>query len=88
MIKGSDLPQSAKLTLIDLALNPDSYIDMLQETLSPVAEAFRQCRSLVEPLLEEFRRLLSGGRSHDAGATHVLRPIQNSNGRHLSQRCV
>ncbi len=55
MIKGSDLPQSAKLTLIDLALNPDSYIDMLQETLSPVAEAFRQCRSLVEPLLEEFR---------------------------------
>ena len=51
MIKGSDLPQSAKLTLIDLALNPDSYIDMLQETLSPVAEAFRQCRSLVEPLL-------------------------------------
>lgn len=72
IINGSDLPQSAKLTLIDLALNPNHYIDMLQETLSPVVAAFKQCRELVEPLLEEFRASCQEGEAAMLGQLTFL----------------
>lgn len=72
IVNGSDLPQSSKLTLIDLALNPNRYIDMLQETLSPVAAAFKQCRELVEPLLEEFRAACQEGEAAMLGRLTFL----------------
>lgn len=53
-INNSDLPQNSKLILIDLALNPEGYIDMLQETMLPVVAEFKRCRELIAPLLEQF----------------------------------
>ena len=53
-INSSDLPQSSKLVLTDLALNPGRYVDMLQEALSPVATEFKRCQELIAPLAEHF----------------------------------
>lgn len=53
-INSSDLPQSSKLVLTDLALNPGRYIDILQEAMLPVATEFKKCQELVAPLSEHF----------------------------------
>ena len=44
-INGSDLPQSSKLILTDLALNGEQYVDLLQDALTPVARSFKDVRS-------------------------------------------
>ncbi len=54
-ISDSDLSYYSKLTLTDLALNVEKYIDMLGPTLFPVAEAFQTCREFITPLLDLFR---------------------------------
>ena len=53
-INGSDLPQSSKLILTDLALNGEQYVDLLQDALTPVAKEFQRCQELISPLLEHF----------------------------------
>ncbi|MGM9639992.1 MAG: ArsR/SmtB family transcription factor [Faecousia sp.] len=54
-INSSDLPQNSKLVLTDLALNTERYLDMIEETLSPVAEEFIECQELIAPLLKHFQ---------------------------------
>lgn len=53
-INSSDLPQNSKLILTDLALNPERYVDMLQEAMLPVATEFKECQALIAPLSEQF----------------------------------
>lgn len=54
-VNDSQLPQSVKLALIDLALNSKQYALWLQQALTPVAAEFRNSRELIEPLLEQFQ---------------------------------
>ncbi len=45
-------PQSAKFTLLDVAINSEKYIERLEETLCPVAAEFCRCESIWAPLIE------------------------------------
>lgn len=54
LINGCDWRESSKLTLIELAFNPEKYISILERALIPVAAAFEACRGLWKPLVEAF----------------------------------
>lgn len=54
LINGCDWRESSKLTLIELAFNPEKYISILERALIPVAAAFEACRGLWQPLVEAF----------------------------------
>ncbi len=54
-INASDLPSRSKLALTDLARNASQYVDLMRETLLPVAEEFERCHDLCTPLIAYFR---------------------------------
>ncbi len=54
-INASNLPSRSKLALTDLALNTSQYVDLMQETLLPVAEELERCHDLSTPLITYFR---------------------------------
>ena len=81
-INGSAIAPTAKLALLDLALNTSQYIDWLQEALTPVAAEFRRCREWMEPLLQQFRDRYSG-ESEEAIASRVCRSDLNGIHRYL-----
>ena len=76
-IKNSNLPQNTKLDLLDFAYHPGQYIDLLQETLLPVVRAFRECRELIEPLLQEYRKRYEG-KNEKAVVKRLWRSTQNN----------
>lgn len=53
-VNGSALPQKTKNALIDAALDPQRYAQMLREVLCPVADEFERQRELWQPLICDF----------------------------------
>ena len=66
IVASSSLPNENKLLLIDLILHPNKYIDMLKNTLLPVAHEFSKCMDLIEPLLKHFKTAHMDVNSFDA----------------------
>ncbi len=55
IIASSELSNENKLLLIDIILHSETYIDLLERTLLPIAEEFSKCTDLIEPLLLHYR---------------------------------
>lgn len=51
----SELSDESKLLLIDVVLHTNKYIDLLERALLPVAEEFKKCTQLIQPLLTHFK---------------------------------
>lgn len=54
-IVASELPDESKLLLIDVVLHTNKYIDMLERAILPIAEEFKKCGQIIEPLLSHFK---------------------------------
>ncbi len=59
LLKASELPAESKLLLMDVALDGESYVRMLEKALTPIAKEFEKCSELFNPLLDEYKRVLS-----------------------------
>ncbi len=68
-VNGSALPQKTKNALIDAALDPQRYAQMLREVLCPVADEFERQRELWQPLICDFAEFFpTGGNEKDSFA--------------------
>ena len=65
-VNGSALPQKTKNALIDAALDPQRYAQMLREVLCPVADEFERQRELWQPLICDFAEFFPTGGNEKA----------------------
>lgn len=73
IINESFFTQKSKLMLIDAVLSPSAYIDMIEATLTPIAEEFAECYDLWEPLVDVYRDSYSGYSDANSVLSDIVR---------------
>lgn len=69
VINGSDWPQTSKLVLIEMGINPEKYISLLERAILPVAKEFMASFEAWEPL----ERVLQGDYNTEESIGQQLR---------------
>lgn len=59
LLKSTDISADSKLLLMDVALDGKSYVQLLEQALTPIAKEFERSTELIKPLLDEYKRVLS-----------------------------
>ncbi len=55
LLKRSGLSSDAKLLIMDIAIDYENYVNLLEKTLTPVANEFAAASDLYAPLIEKFK---------------------------------